>query len=270
MNDLIVGSNKEEKQHVLHDLNSVLNNRRGYEYRKPNPDDGIVFIVSGGLDSTVALYRVLNELGNQVWPLYIRRGARSEVSELASLDYYIRDFQKRFPGKLRDLKIIESEVPPKELKAKYPKERLSHIGHPMRNSVLQSIGIQYAVAASYEFNTTIKNVLTAISPDDLLPHCSLVAVRAQTILTCIDNGDWNWQITSPNIEPNLWGDITKIDSIQYAMNNGIDLSKTYTCTQGPYKPCGVCPECHLRLEAFVKAGYQDPLTYDNSDRIESK
>ncbi|TXG77656.1 hypothetical protein E6P97_01235 [Patescibacteria group bacterium] len=263
-NKLIVPTNNDEQPYVLEDLDRLLARRRGYTFHTPTPDDSVVFIISGGLDSTIALHRVLNEIRCTVYPLYIKRGARSEDSELNAIKHYMSLYSELFPEKLRPLTIIASEVPPKILKTNITKDRLSTIGHPMRNAVLQSISIQFAVAKSHEDQAEIKTVFTAISPDDMLPHCSLVALRAQTLLACIDNGDWAWQITSPNLEPELWGDISKSDSIKYATQHKIPLDMTYTCTQGPTTACGICPECHLRIEAFQQAGVPDPTEYGHT------
>lgn len=261
MSNLIVTSNKDEQSYVIEDLDNLLFRRRGYIFKKPKAKESIVFIVSGGLDSTIALYRVLDDLKCTVYPLYIKRGARSESSEIESIEFYVSLFRKSFKHNLKKLTVIESEVPPKVLKSNITKNRLSTIGHPMRNAVLQSIAIQFAVAKSNEDKVELKTVMTAISPDDMLPHCSLVALRAQTVLACIDNGDWSWQVTSPNLETELWGVITKADSIKYAVEHNIPLDRTYTCTQMPDVACGICPECHLRLEAFEAAGVKDPIMY---------
>lgn len=254
-------SNSEEETYVRTDLEQLIIKRRGFLFKKPSSTQGIVFIVSGGLDSTITLFRSLKELDCIIYPLYVRRGARSEKSELESLHYYLGLFRLQFKKKLKQLEIIESEVPPKHLKQHYPKAHLSKIGHPMRNAILQSYAIQYALAISYRDKIKVETVFTAISPDDTLPHCSLQALRAETVLACIDAGNWGWHITSPLLEPDLWGTIHKTDSIKYAMENELNLDHTYTCTQMPDTACGTCPECHLRLEAFAKSGYNDPIKY---------
>ena len=73
---------------TLRRLEDVILSKRKNLFRKPQKGEGIVFIVSGGLDSTTALARVLDEFDADIYPLYIQRGARAEENELASLDYY--------------------------------------------------------------------------------------------------------------------------------------------------------------------------------------
>jgi len=257
---------KLEDPQILVDLESILKNRRGYVFKPPVSDEGIVFIVSGGLDSTIALFKCLNELDNNIYPLYIQRKARAEDSEMGSVRHYIDVFSKQF-DKLKPLEIISAEIPPSSIKDGISKKILNTLGHPMRNAILQSYAVQYAVSISVRNNNAIKTIFTATSPDDTFPHSSITALRSLTILTCLDAGDWHWQITSPLIEDGLWGNVTKAETIRYAADNKIDLSMTHSCTQKIKPSCGKCPECRARIKAFNKAGINDPVEYigDNNN-----
>ena len=70
---------------TLKRLEEVILTKRDTLFEKPKKGEGIVFIVSGGLDSTTALARVLEEFDAEIYPLYIQRGARAEDNELSSL-----------------------------------------------------------------------------------------------------------------------------------------------------------------------------------------
>lgn len=251
---------------TLRSLESVILSKRPSLFRKPGKNEGIVFIVSGGLDSTTALARVLSEFDSVIYPLYIQRGARAESNELASLRHYLNLFTKKHKN-LRSLEILEAEVPPSRYKKHIPEKQLSKIGHTMRNSMLQSYAIQYAVSVGYRDGISIRTVFTSLVPDDDFPHCRLVSLRAETILACIDGDDWSWQVTSPLLEEDLWGWVDKTMSIQYAMENDIDLSHTYTCTDSPTIACGECPACIERLAAFKNSGYADPIKYRGGENV---
>src|SRR3989344_1039498 len=229
MNDRLIIHKNQESPDVLVSLEKILLDRRGFIFKKPSDNEPIIFIFSGGLDSTTSLFRLLNESSNEIYPLYIQRGARAEKNELQAARYYIGLFRKSFP-QLKELCELKAEVPPKQFKKHIPKTRLDTIGHSMRNSMLQSYGVQYAVSLSAEHNIAARTVYTATSPDDTFPHSSLTALRALTILSCIDSGDWRWQIISPLLEADLWGDVSKADSIKYAFDRDLDLSRTYSCT----------------------------------------
>lgn len=248
---------------TLKRLEDVILSKRKTLFRKPAKGEGVVFIVSGGLDSTTALARVLEEFDAEIYPMYIQRGARAEKNELASLDHYLGLFAKKYPN-LNELEILTTEVPPAKYKKYISEKQLSTIGHTMRNSMLQSYAVQYAVSVGYRDGIRVKTVFTSLVPDDDFPHCRLIALRAETILACIDGDDWSWQVTSPLLEPELWGWVDKTMSIKYAAEHNIDLSHTYTCTDSSTVACGVCPACVERLKAFKESGYPDPLAYQDN------
>jgi 7-cyano-7-deazaguanine synthase len=246
---------------TLKRLDEVILANRKTLFRKPNKSEGIVIIVSGGLDSTVALARILEEFDSKIYPLYIRRGARAETKELASIHYYLGLFSKKYSN-LHKLEVLSAEVPPAKYKVNIPQKQLNSTGHTMRNSMLQSYALQYAVSIGYEDNLKIRTIFTSLSPNDAFPHCRLIALRAETILACIDGDDWSWQVTSPLLEPELWGWVDKTKLIDYAHNHEIDLSYTYTCTDSGTLACGQCQACTERLKAFKDSGYIDPISYE--------
>ena len=245
---------------TLKRLEDVILSKRETLFRKPQKGEGIVFIVSGGLDSTTALARVLEEFDAEIYPLYIQRGARAEEKELESLHYYLDLFAKKHKN-LHKLEILTAEVPPAKYKSTIPEEQLKTIGHTMRNSMLQSYAVQYAVSVGHRDNIRIRTVFTSLVPDDDFPHCRLIALRAETIMVCIDGDDWSWPVTSPLLEAELWGWVDKAMSIQYAVEKDIALSHTYTCTDSSDVACGVCPACIERLNAFKTSGHRDPIRY---------
>lgn len=265
MYPLILKKNYQEDPMVLSAAERLLKDRRGYIF-KINRKQPVVFIFSGGLDSSIAFGLVLERLKIPVYPLYIKRGAKAEKYEKTAVKHLLKFYKKKYPTLVKGIKYIRQGVPPVEIKKFIPKERLRTIGHPMRNITLQSIGIQYAVALKHQMKVDIKTIFTATSPNDTFPHSSLAALRILNISACIDNGDWGWQITSPLLEPFLWGQISKKDSIIYAKKNGIPLQKTRTCTSAKETACGICPECIARLGAFRKAGYIDPIKYERKNK----
>jgi len=257
-------SSLDLRKSINDDIQQLLLKKRDYVFKMPTKQEGIVFIFSGGIDSTIALGRLLSEVESPIYPLYVKRGARAEKSELKAVHHYVNFFKSRFPN-LKELKIIEAEVPPLSIKKHISSVRLETVGHPMRNSVLQAIGVQYAVAVTAKEKLTVHTVMTATSPDDHFSHNSLGAARVMTLMACIDSDDWSWQVTSPLIEPGVWGTMNKASAILYALKNDIPLDKTYTCTQKSDTQCGVCPECICRMEAFKDAGVADPVGYDKNE-----
>ena len=52
---------------------------------------------------------------------------------------------------------------------------------------------------------------------------------------------------------------SKVDIIKEGMELNVPYNLTWSCYVKEDYPCGVCPSCQLRAEAFKKAGYKDPI-----------
>ncbi|PKM79588.1 MAG: 7-cyano-7-deazaguanine synthase QueC [Firmicutes bacterium HGW-Firmicutes-13] len=55
--------------------------------------------------------------------------------------------------------------------------------------------------------------------------------------------------------------MSKSDEIKLGIELGVDYGLTWTCYRGEDLACGTCDSCTLRLKAFKEAGYKDPLLY---------
>ena len=256
-----VFSNREEDPSVLLKINQLFLHRRGYVSRVPKNED-VVFIVSGGLDSSISLDLVIREWGVNVYPLFVRRNARATKFEEESAMYFVNYFQKKYPKHMQNLEIVETEVPPLQFKKYSEPDRLQKLGHPMRNVVLQSLGVQYAQKLRAVSAPTLHTVLTSTVGDDSFPHSSLQALRSTNLSVCIDTGDWEWLVTSPLIDSEYDNrPLFKRDLIMYAVKNKIPMDMTRTCIEADKIPDGTCSECLGRLRAFKEAGVIDPLKY---------
>ncbi|MGC8867975.1 MAG: 7-cyano-7-deazaguanine synthase, partial [Elusimicrobiales bacterium] len=56
--------------------------------------------------------------------------------------------------------------------------------------------------------------------------------------------------------------MSKVDIIKKGISLGLDLSLTWSCYKSGKKPCGRCPSCIIRKEAFSKV-----QTYSVPDRL---
>ena len=54
-----------------------------------------------------------------------------------------------------------------------------------------------------------------------------------------------------------FANMTKAEEIKLGMELGVDFSLTWSCYRGGEKPCGTCDSCLLRAKAFKEAGYED-------------
>ncbi len=253
--NLFVGSNKDEVKWLLPKVTELIVQRRGHVNRLYGSH--AIVLMSGGLDSSVMAGLLLEKTSIVLHPLFIRRGSRAEKWEEQCYDYFYKYYHQKYPDRFNNGKKIEIQVPPLELKKYKNKEQLSKYGHPMRNVALQTLGIQYAANLSSTLDTDIRTVLTATIPDDSFPHSSLLALRTTTLLTCIESGDWRWNIISPLLDPEILGKTFRKDElISYAITAGIPLEHTRTCIQDSETPCLKCPECLSRIKAFETSGIE--------------
>jgi 7-cyano-7-deazaguanine synthase len=51
----------------------------------------------------------------------------------------------------------------------------------------------------------------------------------------------------------------KASLVRMGMDLGVDFERTWSCYRGGDQPCGTCPTCVERRNAFAEAGFDDPL-----------
>lgn len=256
----------------LTEFEKYLEEKRGYVSRFPK-NKKVVMIISGGLDSISTSARLIEEYDMELFPLHIHRGQTNSAAENRSVDFFTKYFQKRYgENKFHKPEKISVNVPPKEFKSDlFPYTKLK--GHPMRDPIMHLLAVQYAVAVSQKFNTYVKTVFYAMVPDDPFPHNSLNGLRVNTINTCVNMNDWNWQISSPNIDPYLTKKLfNKSEEIKWAVERNIPIDKTTSCYNATkdtyYLACGECKSCYRRHLAFIKLGLKDSTKYYKKPNFE--
>lgn len=249
----------------------ILKQKRGFVSEFPK-NKKVVMIVSGGLDSIATSARLMEEFNLEIFPLHIHRGQTNSIAENNAVQFYTDFFQKRYgENKFHTPQMISVNVPPSEFK----KDLLPYTkvkGHPMRDPVMHLLGVEYAVAVSQLSDEPVKTVYCAIVPEDYFPHSSLDGLRANTVSTCINMGDWDWQISSPNTDPFLSTPFGKKEEIVWCMERQIPIGKTISCNDASEKTnhlaCGSCKSCFRRHAAFTSLGFEDPTEYYEKPHFE--
>lgn len=250
---------EDDSRGILLAIESMFMLTRRKVFRIPERED-IVYLISGGIDSAVGIDKVISEWGVTVYPLFIRRHAKAEKYEEAAFDFFMRFYSDRYPNHVARPTKVSCKIPPPRWKARFSKDWIQRFGHPMRDFVLESIAIQYAVSLNSKYRTDIRTIFTGMTDADIFPHSSLVALRVATLAACVDNSDWSWQITSPFLE-SIPEPMRKSDLILWAKEHNIPLERTRTCVCGSEIADGTCLECKHRLAAFRETGLSDPLEY---------
>lgn len=210
-----------------------------------------VIVLSGGMDSTTLLYRLLDE-GKEVKAISFDYGQRHKRElEQARLTCLKLGIEHKIV-KMEFLKEIASNssltgniaVP----HGHYAAENMKLTVVPNRNMIMAAIAIAWAV------NLEFDEVALGVHAGDhtIYPDCRPEFIEGLAVIA--KNANWRpIGIYTPYLHLDK-GDIA-IDGKRL----GVDYSLTHSCYEGTFPPCGKCGACQERLEAFTKAEHHDPL-----------
>jgi 7-cyano-7-deazaguanine synthase len=220
-----------------------------------------VVLLSGGLDSSTALYLAKSE-GYEVYAISFNYGQRhkkelecaKKIAERANIKEHIivnTNMNAWGGSALTDSNI---DVP----KSNLDSEDIPVTYVPARNMIFLSY------AASYAEVVGAQDVFIGVSQVDYSGYVDCRkefidamenAINLGTVCAVKDNR--KIKIHAPFMY------MTKSEEIQLGMKLGVEYSLTWTCYNGYEKACGECDSCKLRLKAFEEAGYKDPVEYKN-------
>lgn len=244
---------------MLDTLEKILLSMKNGEVSHLPYNEDVIFLVSGGLDSTIGVAQVIEKYNSIVHPLFVQRHSKNMEYEMSSMISIYKSLIKKYPNNLKKVEIVDIEVPPMKFKKGLKEERLDTTGHVLRNVSLFAIAGQYAAFLNDNLGLNINTIFLGSIGDDNFPHNKLEAFRLMTLMLCWDLNDFKWQVISPFIDP-LFKEIpnNKKDNIKWAMSINLPLNKTRTCTLAGNKACGICADCLKRKDAFQSAGFIDP------------
>jgi 7-cyano-7-deazaguanine synthase len=218
----------------------------------------VVLIYSGGLDSTVLLYKLRID-GHDVRCLGIDYGQRhrreleagQSISRDLGVEYRIADLSNLRP--LLAGSALTDDVPVPD--GHYADETMKTTVVPNRNMIMLSAAIGWAVSLSYDA------VAYAAHAGDhtIYPDCRPAFVEAmrQAARLC----DWkSIELLTPFV------DTTKTEIVRLGARLGVPFERTWSCYKGETVHCGTCGTCVERREAFAHAGVNDPTAYDQRPR----
>jgi len=245
---------------MINELEKIFLDKRGYVIADLK-DETVCVMYSGGMDSTILIARLLEEYGCRIIPVFIKRGARAELFEEMSYDYFVEYFKNKYPKRILESKKITCNIPPRDLKKNYPPAILGTLGYPLRDSQIIQMGVLYCKYLEYNKDIKVRIILAASIANDPFYHSHKEAFRLLNLLVCYDTQDWTWQLYSPFIE-GTFGTVRNEDLIKWAVSTGLPLEKTRTCINSLEKACRICPECKWRNDAFKEAGIIDPIVQE--------
>ena len=214
-----------------------------------------VVVLSGGMDSTTLLYHAIKKHGkeNVLAISFDYNQKHSKELFLASITCQKLDVKRT----LINLSVL-NDLAPSALTRKewdvpeghYADENMKQTVVPNRNMVMISLATSFAISNKADYL-----YYGAHSGDhDIYPDCrnEFVIAMENAVKLC----DWHEiQLDAPFIA------MDKGDIVILGKKLNVDYSLTWTCYKGQEYACGKCGSCVERLEAFEKAGIEDPIKY---------
>lgn len=213
-----------------------------------------VLAYSGGLDSTVLLYRLLKN-GDEVYCLSVDYNQRhitelahgKRITETLGIEHKILNLPS-----IREIMGGSSQT---DLKipvplGHYAEESMKQTVVPNRNMILLSLCGAWAVSLKAD------RVAYAAHAGDhaIYPDCRPeFMIQMNAVLNICD-----WHALTLNTP---FIGMSKADIVRLGAELKVPFSQTWTCYKGEGKHCGKCGSCTERKEAFVLAGVPDPTTY---------
>ena len=231
----------------------------------------IVITLSGGMDSSVLLYKAAEQY-KEVHTVTFDYGQRHD-RELQAAEKQLlnvkHDFSNvLFTNKLLDVKYIKdiadtSSLTNDNIDTPDVKDVMGEAQPksyvPFRNMMFLSILLSYAEKLKAD-----EVWYGAAEADSLAGYWDGSVQFVDKInQICLLNREIDVSVRAPLLE------MSKKEIILNGVELGVNFADTYTCYSGEY-PCDAnSASSALRLKGFVDAGLQDPLRYKQQDKLDS-
>lgn len=217
-----------------------------------------IVLLSGGLDSTTALYWAKSEGFDEIYAMTFEYGQKHD-KELKSAVRIARNAGVKeyrvvnlLLNQWKGCSLTDADMEIQDGNAERTDIPDTYV--PARNMVFLS------VAASWADALGITDIFIGVSEVDYSGYVDCRAEFIQAMEQAINLGtvlgaEKKQKITlhAPFMHMN------KADEIRLGIKLGVDYAQTWTCYRGDEQPCGTCDSCLLRAKAFAEAGIKDPL-----------
>jgi 7-cyano-7-deazaguanine synthase len=213
-----------------------------------------ICLLSGGQDSTTALFWAKQKLGNP-FALIIDYGQKhiieiesaKKIASIAEVDYQV--LQIPFFKEIGDSALLDdSDVN----EAHKRDDNLPASFVPGRNLIF------ITVASMIAYKKGVNRVVTGVCETDYsgYPDCRHKTIDAQTVAIQLGM-DFPELIVHT---PLMYRDKKETVLLAESLDGCLEAMKySHTCYNGYYPPCGSCPSCILRQKGFKEAGIEDPI-----------
>lgn len=224
----------------------------------------VILSFSGGMDSTVLLYKALTEY-KTVHTVSFDYGQRHS-KELECVKYHVERFKDRVTNTVLPLPFFKnfntSAIINKDIE--HPRAK-DIIGDPQNLSYLANRNMIFlSILTGFAENMKCKEVIYGATKIDSLAG---YFDGSKEFLTKINEVNALNRRNVVEIQAPLI-DSDKKDIVELGVKLHTPFSRTWTCYDGEDESCGTCCSCSLRLKGFIDAGYKDPLKYKIQAKLE--
>jgi 7-cyano-7-deazaguanine synthase len=220
-------------------------------------NDRAVILVSGGMDSATAVYEAMDR-GYEPYFFHTSYGQETETKErecaaaLADevdaadlLQVETRHLAAIGASSLTEdgMDVADADLDSEEVPTSYV---------PFRNANLLSMATSYAEA------TDCSAVFVGAHSEDFsgYPDCRPEFFDAfQRVMNVGTKPDTEIELVAPFVE---W---SKTDIAERGLELDVPYGITWSCYREEAPACGTCDACAFRLQAFQRAGIEDPIDY---------
>jgi 7-cyano-7-deazaguanine synthase len=223
----------------------------------------VVVLVSGGMDSVVALYDAAQR-HRVVGAVSFHYGSKHNDREIPFARYHCRRLgvphrviRLGFVKRLFKSDLLESGGPVPD--GRYDEAVMKRTVVPFRN------GLMLAAAAGYAESVGATGLVIGAHAGDhaIYPDCRPAFMKAME--SALRLGTYaRLRLLSPFIAE------TKARIVVRGCELGVDFGKTWSCYKGGSAHCGKCGTCTERREAFLLARVPDPTIYQGARRSPSR
>ncbi|ADY74018.1 exsB protein [Desulfurobacterium thermolithotrophum DSM 11699] len=219
-----------------------------------------IVILSGGLDSTTALYWAKKNF-NKVFAITFYYGQRHSlevemariIAKKAKVEEHILfevDISKFGGSALTDKNL---EVPETQSIEEIKERGIPITYVPFRNGIFLSIAAAYAETKNTTNLVGGWNAVDYSGYPDCRPEFLAAMEEALNKGTKLGSEGKSWKIHAPLIN------LTKGEIIKLGLSLGADYSYSISCYRGTEVPCGKCDSCVLRAKGWMEVGKEDHL-----------
>lgn len=214
-------------------------------------------LLSGGVDSAVSLHEALNhhqhveaiffDYGQQTSK--IERNNALEQTEEAGIPFHTSDYRRIFK------QFAEGTVENRD----YDHNQTLVEGHSVGYVPQRNLHFLTTAAAIAEHNTpTSEEIVLYLGAQwgdrDAYPDCRPDFINSAQASLNESTDQHTIKVEAPLI------DLSKTEVLERGEELGVNWELTFSCyNDSDGNPCGECPACVERKEAFERAGFQDPL-----------